>query len=103
MFFFAAAIAIHIDLASLFTRHHEGKTPPPVTCGITTVSHKFVGTPGAAFRYDGDRYQVPPTGWIEMIAVKGVSTYEVSGRALPLNVWPRDEFGTETVQLPSQF
>lgn len=102
MFFFAAAIAIHIDLASLFTRHHEAKTPP-VTCGITTVSHKFVGTPGAAFHYGGDRYQIPASGWIELIAVKGVSTYEFSGRALPLNVWPRDEFGTETVQLPSQF
>ena len=99
MFFFAAAIAIHIDLASLLSRHPLAKTPA-VTCGITTVSHKFVGTPGAAFQYGGDRYQIPATGWIELIAVKGVSTYEFDGRALPLNVWPRDQFGTETVQLP---
>ena len=102
MFFFAVAITAHTYLTSLFTRHHETK-PPAVTCGITTVSHRFVGTPGAAFNYDGEQYQIPATGWIELISVKGVSTYEVKGRALPLNVWPRDEFGTETVQLPSSF
>lgn len=99
MFFFAAAIAAHIHLTSLFSSHPQAKTPA-VTCGITTVSHKFVGTPGAAFSYGGDQYQIPATGWIELIAMKGVSTYEFKGRALPLNVFPRDQFGTETVQLP---
>ena len=96
----AAAIAsINIDLTSLLTRHHTPKAPT-VTCGITTVSHIFVGRPGTAFRYDGDQYQIPPTGRVELIGVKGVNTYELNGRALPLNVFPRDEFGAETVLLP---
>ena len=102
MFILVAAFAIHLDFSSLFIRHPQAAAPP-VTCGITTVSHKFVGTPGTAFSYGGDTYQIPAAGWIELIAVKGVSTYEFSGRALPLNVFPRDQFGTETVQLPSKF
>lgn len=96
----AAAIAsMHIGLTSLLTRHYQPKTPA-VTCGVTTVSHIFVGKPGTTFRYDGDQYQIPPTGRIELIGVKGVNTYEVNGRALPLNLFPRDEFGAETVLLP---
>ena len=99
MFFFAAVMATHFSLVSLLSRHPLANAPAP-TCGITTVSHKFVGTPGTAFQYGGDRYQIPASGWIELISVKGVSTYEFRGRALPLNVWPRDPFGTETVQIP---
>ena len=75
------------------------KAPTPV-CHITTTSHKFVGAPGTTFRYDGDSFTVPARGWIELVATKATS-YEVNGRDLPLNVFPRDQFGTETVQLPT--
>jgi hypothetical protein len=101
-FLLIAALNIQIDLGALIHGMHRGDAKPPVTtCGISTVSYRFVGEPGTEFRYDGDSYRVPNTGSIELIASKGRTTYEAGrSNSLPLDVWPRDEFGTRTVPLP---
>jgi hypothetical protein len=101
-FLLIAALNLQIDLGALIQRARHTETKPPVTtCGISTVSYRFVGEPGTEFRYDGDSYRVPVTGSIELIAAKRATTYEASNRiGLPLEVWPRDEFGTRTVPLP---
>ncbi len=79
---------------------HRDASPPAVTCHIPTVSYRFVGDPGTEFSYDGETWRVPWSGWIELIASKEATEYQVNGRSLPLEVWPRDEFGTRTVPLP---
>src|SRR5258708_37733024 len=85
-----------ITLAALL--HH---TPAPVvTCHTGTVSYKFVGAPGATFVYEGERYSVPASGWIELLGHGGAKAYlAANGRTLPLDVWPIDAFGTRTVPL----
>lgn len=98
MLILAAVLSLNLNVP-VFTSETP-KTPTPV-CHITTTSHKFVGAPGTKFRYDGDTFTVPARGWIELVATKA-TTYELNGRQLPLNVFPRDAFGTETVQLSSQ-
>jgi hypothetical protein len=87
-----------ITLAALLSR--KPAMEPVVTCHHGTVSYKFVGAPGTAFRYMGETYTVPKRGWIELIRDGGDTTYQVSNRTLELEVWPIDEFGTRTVPLP---
>jgi hypothetical protein len=99
MLILAAMLSINIDLTALFSR--GPKVEPTVTCHITTTSHRFVGAPGATFRYDGDTFRIPARGWIELVARPKATSFEVAGRDLPLNVFPRDSFGTETVQVPN--
>jgi hypothetical protein len=95
-----AAIALAAQTQVALPAVHRRRSEPAVTCGITIVSHKFVGRPGIRFTYAGDEYQLPAGGRLELIASPGDDTYEIDGRPRPLNVWPRDEFGTETVPLP---
>lgn len=101
-FLIIAALNLQIDLGALIHGARRADVQPPVTtCGISTVSYRFVGEPGTEFRYDGDTWRVPNTGSIELIAAKRATTYEAGGKSgLPLEVWPRDEFGTRTVPLP---
>jgi hypothetical protein len=73
---------------------------PTVTCHIATVSYRFVGDPGTEFRYDGDTWRIPQRGWIELVASRTASAYQVGEHSLPLEVWPRDAFGTRIVPLP---
>ena len=94
-----AALATQLHFASIF---HRAAAAPPPACGITTVSYRFVGTPGTAFRYDGENYVIPANGSIELIASRRASDYENAGRHLPLEVWPRDDFGTRTVPVGQQ-
>lgn len=85
-----------ITLAALL----HGSPAPAVTCHTGTVSYKFVGTPGATFTYDGTKYSVPASGWIELISARDAKGYlAASGKSLPLDVWPIDAFGTRTVPL----
>ena len=85
-----------ITLAALL---HRSPAPMPV-CHSGTVSYKFVGTPGATFVYEGSQYSVPRSGWIELLAGAGPKEYRAAnGRAVPLDVWPIDPFGTRTVPL----
>jgi hypothetical protein len=102
MLLMIAALNLQIDLGSLIhgTTHRTATAAPVTTCGISTVSYRFVGEPGTEFHYEGDAYRVPNTGAIELIAGKGTTSYIADGRSLPLEVWPRDEFGTRTVPLP---
>jgi hypothetical protein len=93
-----AAISLTLDLSRVF-QQKQPATPPAVTCGIKTVSYRFTGQPGREFRYDGETFRVPASGSIELIASRA-SEYAVGGRKLPLDVWPIDEFGARTVQLP---
>ena len=93
----AFAAAIFLSVASFRAPH---QFEPQVTCGITTVSYRFVGTPGQRFSYDGETFRIPARGSIELIASKGVTTYRFSTRDLMLDVWPLDQFGTRTVPLP---
>ena len=92
-----AAITLTLNLDKVFQRAEK---PPETTCGIQTVSYRFVGEPGTEFRYAGEKFQVPVRGVIELIAERGVTEYQVASRKLPLDVWPRDEMGTRTVPLP---
>lgn len=97
-----AALTLKLDLGALFNRSPKAPvTPPSVTCGIKTVSYRFIGAPGTEFRYDGEAVRLPVSGEIELIAAKRVTEYEIEGRALPLEVWPKDEFGMRTVPLPT--
>jgi hypothetical protein len=93
-----AALATQLHFASIF---HRAAAPVP-SCGITTVSYRFVGTPGTPFRYEGSDYVIPATGSIELLAGKHSTEYEHAGRQLPLEVWPRDAFGTRTVPVGQQ-
>jgi hypothetical protein len=96
----AAAISIKIDLVGLIQqRYHPAPQVKSLTCHIDTVSYRFVGEPGTEFRYDGDTYSVPPAGSIELVSTRA-QNYEVNGRALPLNLWPKDNFGMRTIPLP---
>lgn len=94
-----AAINIEIDVARLLrpARQAEAK----VTCGIKTVGYRFRGTPGQTFRYAGDTYEIPQEGWVELIAHPRRNTYAIAGKSLPLDVWPRDQFGFREVPMPA--
>jgi len=94
-----AALAININLSSLTQRGATASVPSP-TCHIATVSYLFVGEPGTELTYDGERFVVPATGSIELIAGKRPADVVVAGRHLPLDIWPRDQFGMRTVPLP---
>ena len=94
-----ASINIDIDLSALI--HRTATKAPQVTCGISTVGYRFSGKPGQEFRYAGDTYQVPAEGWVELIADKRRTTYSFGGRSLPLDVWPKNQFGFREVPLPS--
>jgi hypothetical protein len=101
-FILAAAVTLNIDLSGLIAkRFHAQPEVRNLTCGIETVSYKFVGDPGTKFRYAGDTYVVPQSGSIELLASRA-DEYQIDGRALPLNVWPKDAFGMRTVPLPHQ-
>ena len=98
----AAAISIKIDLVGLIQqRYHPAPQVKSLTCHIDTVSYRFVGDPGTQFRYDGDTYRVPQSGSIELVSTRA-QNYEVNGRTLPLNLWPKDDFGMRTIPLPKQ-
>jgi hypothetical protein len=94
-----ASINVDIDLSRLVRKAQTAA--PQVTCGITTVGYRFRGTAGQQFRYAGDTYKVGPEGWVELIADRKRSTYAINGRTLPLDVWPKDQFGFRDVPLPS--
>jgi hypothetical protein len=94
-----AALAININLSSLTHRSATASVPSP-TCHISTVSYLFVGEPGTEFTYDGERFVVPATGSVELIAGRHPADVVVAGRHLPLDLWPRDQFGMRTVPLP---
>jgi hypothetical protein len=83
-----------ITLAALL---HQSPAAVPV-CQTGTISYKFIGTPGATFTYSGARYSIPASGWIEILSSEKVYL-AANGRALPLDVWPIDAFGTRTVPL----
>ena len=95
-----ASLNIEIDLGALVRRGAKAQAPA-VTCNIATVGYRFVGKAGQQFRYAGDTYTVPEDGTIELIAHPRRATYAINGRSLPLEVWPRDQFGFREVPLPS--
>jgi hypothetical protein len=98
----AAALTLNLDLGGLVAkRYHPAAEVHNLTCHIETVSYKFVGDPGTTFRYDGETWTVPQSGSIELLASRA-DEYQVNGRSLPLNVWPKDAFGMRTVPLPHQ-
>ncbi|HXG57420.1 MAG TPA: hypothetical protein VNL91_00155 [Thermoanaerobaculia bacterium] len=99
----AAALGIQIDIGSIVrgARVAAPAEPSRAVCNIKTVSYRFVGTPGTAFRYDGADYRVPDSGSIELIADRRANDYQIGGRNLPLDVWPIDQFGSRTVTLPA--
>ena len=94
-----AAIQVDLDLTGLIRKAQQ--TESAVTCNITTVGYRFRGTPGQTFRYAGDKYEIPADGWVELIADKGRTSYTIGERSLPLDVWPRDQFGFRDVPLPT--
>jgi hypothetical protein len=94
-----AALATQLHFASMF---HRVTSAPVPSCGITTVSYRFIGTPGTPFRYDGSDYVIPANGSIELLAGKHSTEYQHAGRQLPLEAWPRDAFGTRTVPVGEQ-
>ena len=97
-FVLVAGINIDLDLTALGRRVKVKE--PVVTCNISTVGYRFTGTAGQEFRYAGDTYVVPEEGWIELIADRRRTSYSVAGRSLPLEVWPKNQFGFREVPLP---
>ena len=96
---FVTMIIEAIALTALLSRRPA--TQPAITCHTGTVSYRFVGAPGTTFNYMGEIFSVPKSGSIELIGHGGDRQYEIGGRTLPLEVWPINEFGTRTVQMPS--
>jgi len=94
-----ASISVELDLGALL--HRKTVQTPSITCGISTVGYRFSGKPGQEFRYAGDTYTVPAEGWVELIADKRRTTYSYASRSLPLEVWPKNQFGFREVPLPS--
>ena len=95
-----ASINVELNLGGLF-RKAESVQSSTVTCNISTVGYRFVGKAGQEFRYAGDTYVMPAEGTIELIAAPRRATYAINGRTLPLDVWPRDQFGFREVPLPT--
>lgn len=93
------ATALVINLGTLFGHQPQPVAPTP-TCHIRVVSHKFIGAPSTPFTYAGEQFMIPNTGWIELISEKGADSYVFNGRTLPLNVFPLDQFGAETIHIP---
>jgi hypothetical protein len=95
------AFALTINLSAHLHRRHPTESPP-VTCGISTTFIVFSGQPGTTFQYGNPKatYTIPRSGSIEILADRGVDTYEVNGRSLPLGVWPADEFSARHVPVP---
>ena len=94
------SVSLEVDLTSLMKRARTAEVKG-LTCNIKTVGYRFVGKAGQTFRYEGDEYVVPTAGWIELIASRQkTAEYQANGRALPLDVWPIDNFGFRTVPLP---
>jgi hypothetical protein len=94
------SINVEIDLGALLGRAKQVQEPT-VTCNISTVGYRFVGKPGQQFRYAGETWTVPGEGSIELIAHPRRTSYAIDGKSLPLEVWPRDQFGFREVPLPS--
>ena len=94
------SINVEIDLGLLLGRARQVQEPS-VTCNISTVGYRFVGRPGQRFRYAGETWTVPSEGSIELIAHPRRTSYAIHGKSLPLEVWPRDQFGFREVPLPS--
>ena len=99
------AINLEIDLGAL-VRRQDRRGPsgagPEVTCGIKTVGYRFRGMPGQQVRYAGETLTIPREGFVEVIALKRVTTYSVDGRTLPLEdgVSPLDGFSFRWIDLP---
>ena len=91
----AAAIAVQLIIPQI-----AQAAAPKQTCNIKTVSYKFTGAPGTEFRYDGEKYAVPASGSIELIASKKATEAEFAGNHVSLDLFPIDEFGTRTIPLP---
>jgi len=94
-----ASMNVDLNLSALIKRQQVQE--PTATCGIKTVGYRFRGKPGQEFKYAGDKYQIPAEGWVELIADRDRTTYAISGKTLPLDVWPRDPFGFRDIPLPS--
>lgn len=96
----SASLNVEIDLGSLVRRANDVQVRG-LTCGISTVGYRFVGRPGQEFRYAGETWIVPAEGSIELLAHPRRTTYAFAGRSLPLEVWPKDQFGFREVPLPN--
>jgi len=103
MFLLAAVLtaSMNVDLNLSVLIKRQQVQEPVATCGIKTVGYRFRGKAGQEFQYAGDKYQIPAEGWVELIADRGRTTYAISGKTLPLDVWPRDPFGFRDIPLPS--
>ena len=98
----AAAMLMNLKVMMTNLAHQAANAAPArQECHVRVVSHRFVGKPGTTFKYDGDEFSIPKSGSIELISSRSGNTYELAGRKLPLNVFPVDDFGTETVSLPA--
>ena len=73
-----------------------------VTCGIFTVGYRWRGLPGDEFEYARKRWQIEADGDIELLASPRYTTYKADGKVLPLDVWPRDQFGIRETRLPTR-
>lgn len=94
------SVSLEIDLTGLMKKARAAEVKG-LTCNIRTVGYRFVGKAGQTFHYEGDTYVVPTDGWIELIASRRkTAEYHANGRALPLDVWPIDNFGFRSVPLP---
>lgn len=94
-----AAIAISLNLGEVV--RPAAVASPVATCGIKTVSYRFVGEPGREFRYGRETFRIPRTGSIELIAGRRTKSYQIDGRTVPLDLTVADAFGSRLVELPA--
>lgn len=93
---------VDLDLTPLIEALRQRPAYGATACGISTVGYRFVGEAGQRFRYAGDTYEIERDGATELIAARHRKTYAVEGRILPLEVWPRDQFGFREARLPKR-
>jgi hypothetical protein len=80
--------------------HTASAQPATQGCSIHVVGFRFQGVEGQKFELAGSIYTVGKSGFVELLS-EGETTYTFEGRALPLTVWPANEFSFLLVPLPT--
>jgi hypothetical protein len=90
---------ILITIAANMNAGVFGRKSGNATCGIKVVSYKFVGNAGTELIYGNRSVVIPQHGVIELVAQKGLNSFQVAGKSFEIQNTTADEFGTATVEL----
>lgn len=95
----AAALVTILMFLHAATRTHA-EPSPVVKCSIHVVGYTFQGVEGQRLELAGVTYTVGKNGVVEVISDGDETFYRYEGKALPLTVWPANEFSFVQVPLP---